>query len=100
MAILVNRFCLHKLLIALLKLSPPGIVTLSPTVSPEIEVSNASSRYLVPVIFMPAMIYSLGDFEVERASRSGSTDNGCVVSVISWALTVLVINKKQKVGKK
>src|SRR5580658_10468794 len=100
MAILVKRFCFHKLLIALLKLSPPGMVILSPTVSPEMEVSNASSKYLVPVIFIPATIYSLGDFEFDRARRSGSTDNGCVVSVISWALTVLVINKKQKVGKK
>src|SRR5882724_6045770 len=83
---------------ALLKLSPPGIITLSPTVNPEIEINNDSSRYLLPVILMPAIIYSLGVFELPNAVRSGSTDIGCVVSG-TWALAEVIINK-QRIGKK
>src|ERR1700724_998512 len=94
MAILENRFWFHNLVIALLKFSPPGIITLSPTVNPEIEISKDSSRYFVPTILIPAMMYSFGIFELDKAIRSGSTDTGWVVSVI-WALAVVMIDKQK-----
>ena len=45
---------------ALLKTSVPlEIITLSPTVSPEIETSKDSSRYLVPTILIPAIVITM-----------------------------------------
>src|SRR5580700_8650833 len=90
MAISAKRFCFQRFMIALLKLSPPGMVTLSPTVRPEMEVSRDSSRYFVPAILMPAMVYSLGGvFGLVRISSSGSTESGCVVSVVALMLSVI-----------
>src|SRR6516164_622163 len=83
---------------ARLKLSPPGIIILSPTVSPEIEMSRDSSRYLVPVILIPAMVNSFGVLELGSARSSGSTETGCVVSV-TWASTELIFNKQQAASK-
>src|ERR1700712_4639650 len=97
MEMLVKRFCFQRFVMALLKLSPPGMIILSPTVSPEMEVSSASSRYFVPVMRMPAMVNSRGDLALNKASNSGSTDVGFVESGI-WAVAVFVIRKKQKVN--
>src|SRR5580704_376902 len=96
---LAKRFCFHRLLMALLKFSPPGINTLSPTVRPEMDISKDSSRYFVPTTLIPPMTYSLGVFELGNANNSGSTDTGRVVSE-TWASIAVVINKKQQVSKK
>src|ERR1700744_3648138 len=124
MAMSAKRFCFQRLLIALLKLSPPGIVTLSPTVRPEMETSRDSSRYLLPEILIPAMVYSLGGFfELESATSSGSTEMpgwvvsanaACMVSVtcgtvsvtcalvesVTWACAAIVVSKQKVVSKK
>src|SRR5712671_5978301 len=83
---------------ALLKLSLPGIITLSPILRPETEINNDSSRYLVPVTFRPEIIYSFGVFAFSSASNSGSTETGWVVS--ETCASAIVIFKKQKVNKK
>src|SRR4029077_16601464 len=93
-----KRFWFHNLLIALLKLSPPGITTLSPTVRPETEINKDSSRYLLPVILMPAIVYSFGVFEIPRAIRSGSIDTGFVVSA-TWAFAAVNFNKQKAMEK-
>src|ERR1700753_66438 len=95
MATFANKFCFQRFTIALLKLSPPGMVTLSPTVRPEMEVSRDSSRYFVPAILMPPMVYSLGGvLGLPRIISSGSTETGLVVSVVAWVLsrTALVLS--------
>src|SRR5580692_8850216 len=93
-----KRFWRQRLLIALLKLSPPGIVTLSPTVKPEIDWSSDSSRYLVPVILMLAIVYSRGGvLPLASSTSAGSIEipPGFVVSVgfgcsvsLRWGLAV------------
>src|SRR5450631_4474028 len=98
MAILEKRFWPHNFWMALLKLSPPGIITLSPILRPETEINSDSSRYLVPVTLRPDIIYSLGVFAFSRASNSGSTETGWVVSVTCASATVMF--SKQKVNKK
>jgi hypothetical protein len=54
-------------MIALLKSSLPGIITLSPMLNPEIETSSCSSRYFVPEIFIAEMVYSRGVFDVDSS---------------------------------
>src|SRR5665213_43198 len=98
MATLEKRFWAHSLVMALLKLSPPGIMILSPTVKPDTEINKDSSRNLLPVILIPASVYSLGVFALSRAISSGSTETGCVVSE-SCAFTTVIL-KKQRVNKK
>ena len=78
------RLCRHNLVMALPKTSVPGMVTLSPTARPDIEIIRFSSKAFVPVTFIPAIMYSFGILEVNMASSSGFTDTG---RVSIWAKT-------------
>ena len=57
-------FWAQSLLIALAKLSPPGIVTSSPTESPDTEITIAASKALLPLTWISAIVYFLGYFEL------------------------------------
>ena len=54
-----NRPCFHNFFIEALIFSP-GTIILSPTLSPEILIRVEWSRYLVPEMVIPPIIYSLG----------------------------------------
>ena len=50
------------------------MMTLSPTAMPDMEMMRLASNALEPVTVMPAILYSLGVFEVNMPSSSGLTE--------------------------
>ena len=81
MLMLVNMFWAQSLLMALAKLSPPGMVTSSPTERPDTEITMAASNFTFPVTLMSAMVYFLGILASKMANSSGSTEAAGMVSV-------------------
>ena len=73
-----TRFCFHNLLIALLKASEPGNISLSPMARPEIEMIKFWSNALAPVTVMPAKLYCVGTLELKISINCGLTETGTV----------------------
>ena len=74
---------------ALPKTSVPGMVTLSPTARPDIEMMRFASKALEPVTLIPAMLYSFGILELNISTKAGLTETG----IESWAKTNWLLNK-------
>ena len=75
-----NSFCRQRLEMVLAKISSPGCVNLSPGCNPVIERTMEVSRCLMPVIFIPAIVYSLGMRRFGHSNNFGSTEVGLVLS--------------------
>ena len=93
------RFCFQSLVMALLNTSDPGIITLSPTASPEIDMIRFGSKDWLPVTEIPAMIYSFGGLLLNISISCGLTETrGLSVNIWAPANWVqksdITINKK------
>ena len=73
------------MLIAFAKLSPPGIMISSPIEIFAIEINNVSSKKRFPVTEIPATLYFLGTFWLNRFTKSTSTEVIVVSVFFSWA---------------